>query len=55
MAKSSRQGQVLLETLLFIFFCLAIVNIFKHYEDTLKNKQKNYRWEQKRHESKRDH
>lgn len=48
MGKLSRKGQVVLEVLLFLFFCLALLNVFQRYEDTLKAKQKTYRWEKKR-------
>jgi hypothetical protein len=48
MAKLSRNGQVLLETLLFMLFGIGLILVFSRYEASLKSKQKHYRWEKRK-------
>jgi hypothetical protein len=47
MGSLSRNGQVLLETLLFMLFGMGLILVFSHYEEGLKRKQKTYRWEKR--------
>ncbi len=45
MAKPNRQGQVLMETIIFVFLCVALVTAFQLHEGKVLRKQKTYRWE----------
>jgi hypothetical protein len=48
MGKLSRNGQVFLETLLFMLFGIGLILVFSRYEGSLKLKQKHYRWEKRK-------